>query len=50
MSDSNHKEAADSAVVAAESSGGRRGRFWRAAFAADTGTGNEVDSKKVDLP
>ena len=49
MSDSNHKEV-DSAAVAAESSGGRRGRFWRAAFAADTGTGNEVDSKKVDLP
>jgi hypothetical protein len=27
--------------VGTESSGGRRGRFWRAAFAADTGHGND---------
>ena len=27
--------------MGAEGSGGRRGRFWRAAFAADTGPGNE---------
>ena len=27
--------------MGAEGSGGRRGRFWRAAFAADSGPGNE---------